>query len=685
MSIKNKSIEEQVEDIAKNQLRKLGIRYYTKTESINSEIEEALKKAPSKTGGKGSNYPDIKILLQTNNNRIIPVMIEVKGRQNDLEKLENGQVSNRDKTGKPNYTNIQTYAVNGAVHYSNAVLDFADSYCECIAVGITGYKENNEIKTKIKAYYVSDKNLGVAKLIENYTELGFLAQKNLDELIKKIDTINLTEEEKEKQTANLENQIEINLKSLNQEMQDVHNISVDYRVKLISGLIMAGLGISRNDRCIVAPLEVSDLKGEIGTKTHDGVIILNKIESFLDEKKLPEQKREMIKEVLSLVFIYSKLYEAENGESKLKKVYKKVKEEILPFFNPQYHLDFTGRLFNVLNAWVRVPDGGQNDVVLTPRYVCELMTKLCQVNENSYVWDYATGSAGFLIAAMKEMIKYANKLPDPDKRNEKIMKIKAEQLLGIEKLPDIYMLAVLNMILMGDGSSNIIHKNSLTEFNGTYEMGEHNGEVFPADVFLLNPPYSAEGKGFVFVEKALSKMKKGRAAILIQENAGSGQGLPYTERILKNNTLTASIHMADIFCGKSGVQTAIYVFDVGSPHNENKLVKFIDFSNDGYTRQNRKKSGVDVNLKNTDNAEERYKEIVDIVLGNKKDTHYFDDYIIEDTITLNGDDWTYNRHKKIDTTPTEHDFKKTVADYLSWKVSTILKEEQSENFQQAPV
>lgn len=37
--------------------------------------------------------------------------------------------------------------------------------------------------------------------------------------------------------------------------------------------------------------------------------------------------------------------------------------------------------------------------------------------------------------------------------------------------------------------------------------------------------------------------------------------------------------------------------------------------------------------------------------------------------------------KKIDTVPTEKDFKKTVADYLSWKVSTILKEENHENFQ----
>lgn len=86
---------------------------------------------------------------------------------------------------------------------------------------------------------------------------------------------------------------------------------------------------------------------------------------------------------------------------------------------------------------------------------------------------------------------------------------------------------------MGDGSSNIIHKDSLTEFDGKYEQGDLNGKDFPANVFLLNPPYSAPGKGFIFVEKALSKMENGRAAILIQENAGSGIGLPYTKKLLQ--------------------------------------------------------------------------------------------------------------------------------------------------------
>ena len=238
------------------------------------------------------------------------------------------------------------------------------------------------------------------------------------------------------------------------------------------------------------------------------------------------------------------------------------------------------------------------------------------------------------------------------------------------------------MILMGDGSSNIIHKDSLKEYDGNYEQGNLSGKPFPANVFLLNPPYSADGKGFIFVEKALNRMKQGRAAILIQENAGSGNGLPYTKRILENNTLVASIHMSDIFKGKAGVQTAIYVFEIGKKHDEKEIVKFIDFTNDGYTRLNRKKSSQDANLQNTDHALERYNELVNLVLYGKRYLKYFTEKeYIEDCISLNGDDWTFAQHKKIDIIPKEGDFIKAIRSYMGWKINSILNGEVSEKIE----
>lgn len=681
MKTNSKSIEEQVEDKAKKQLTDAHVKFYAKTEAINQEIQAALEKAPSKSGGSGTNYPDIKVLVTTSKMRRIPVMIEVKGKQGDLIKTdEQGGIANADAQGKPIYSNIKKYAVNGAVHYADAIINNTDSYNEVIAIGVNGYYDaSGKVQLELGVYYVSKDNLLVPKKIGDYINLSFLAPDNIDELVEIIDNLSLTDEEIENRTALWEYHIEDSLKKLNQEMHDTHNISEDYRVKLIAGLIMAGLGVKGK----VSPLQITDLKGDSGSRSHDGVVIINKIESFLNERDLPQEKCEMIIAELNKVFLHTNLHEATDGESRLKKVYSKVYHNILPFFNSEkYHIDFTGKLFNTLNAWVKVPDGNQNDVVLTPRYVCEMMAELCKVNKDSFVWDYAVGSAGFLIAAMKLMVKDAEeKLSgDPAARDRKILRIKAEQLMGIEKLPDIYMLAVLNMILMGDGSTNIIYKDSLT-FDGNYEQGEHRGEPFPANVFLLNPPYSADGKGLVFVERALSRMKSGRAAVLIKENAGSGKGLPYSRRILEHSSLLASIHMADIFKGKANVQTAVYLFEVGTPHDRQRLVKFVDFSNDGYTRQNRKKASASTNLKDTDHAAERYAELVAAVLGNKRQTHYLDGLIYEDTISLEGDDWTVDKHKKIDPVPREEDFRKTISDYLSWKVSTILKDGKDANFQ----
>ena len=146
---KNKSIEEIIEDIAKKQLS--GIKYYTKTESITSEIDNALRTAPSKSGGDGSNFPDIKLLIETKSKRYIPIMIEVKGTQNKLIKTSlDGEIENKLKDNSPHFRNIKNYAVNGAIHYAEAIINFTESHKEVIAIGINGYKrEDNKIVTEL--------------------------------------------------------------------------------------------------------------------------------------------------------------------------------------------------------------------------------------------------------------------------------------------------------------------------------------------------------------------------------------------------------------------------------------------------------------------------------------------------------------------------------------------------------
>lgn len=684
------SVEEKVEEHFKGLLKNLNIRYYGKTEELNSSIVKAFKESVSKSGGPGKNYPDIQLILENGNARRIPVMIEAKGSKNKLEKLDkSGQIvgvtkwASDGKIGKDgipthlkgddNYSTIQSYAVNGAVHYGEAILN-EGTYDEVIVIGINGTALDTNgtvLDAECKAYYISEKNSRVPKLIDRITaaDWSLLASSNADILFEMLDKLNLTDAEIEALTRKTEATLEEKIKAIHQSLYDDIQLkaalSTNEKLYLFCGLIMAGLKTNG-----VRPLESTDLCGNDNERNNDGTIILQNIESFLYAKNCSSEKVNMIKGLLDSVFKKSVLRKPKNGISLLHTLFEQVKKDILPCLESNLHLDFTGKILNSLNDWVSIENDAANDVVLTPRYVTQLMVKMARTNMDSFVWDKAMGSAGFLVSAMDIMIKDAKeKISDRSVLEEKIKHIKENQLLGIEILGNIYILAVLNMILMGDGSSNILNGDS-----HNYSLGNN----FPANVFVLNPPYSAPGKGFVFVEEALSQMTTGYACILIQDSAGNGQGLPYTKRILKNNTLEASIKMpSGLFGNKASVNVCIFVFKVNRPHEEDDSVTFIDFSEDGYSRQNRKKSTQDVNLRNTDHAEERYDEVLAHVLGKKPKTQYYTEAngkIIKDTISLKGNDWNFNQHQIIDTIPTDEDFKKVVSSYLSWKVSQLMKE-----------
>lgn len=138
----------------------------------------------------------------------------------------------------------------------------------------------------------------------------------------------------------------------------------------------------------------------------------------------------------------------------------------------------------------------------------------------------------------------------------------------------------------------------------------------------------------------------------------------------------------DVFTGKASVQVAIYLFKVARPHEEDDLVTFVDMSEDGYTRLARKKSSQEVNLRDTDHAKERYEEVEAIILGKKPKTNYYTEEngkVIKDSISLEGNDWTFSQHKVIDTTPKENDFKKVVAEYLGWKINQLLEKGDENN------
>lgn len=195
---KMQSIEPNIADLVNGWLKSYGLDYKLEQESLNAEIDKALDEYKSKSGGTGGNRPDAKLLLQDKALNYYPILIEYKGYKDKLIKLDgDNRVDNRTNKNEPNYKNINSYAVNGAVHYANAILHYT-SYTNVIAIGVTGYKKTNgEIEHSIGVYYVSKDNLGIGQEVGEYSDLSFLKKENFNNFIKKVNELSLSSEELE--------------------------------------------------------------------------------------------------------------------------------------------------------------------------------------------------------------------------------------------------------------------------------------------------------------------------------------------------------------------------------------------------------------------------------------------------------------------------------------------------------
>ena len=102
--------------------------------------------------------------MKVNDGKDYPILIEYKGYNDKLVKLDDeGNVANKTTTNQPDFVNTNSYAVNGAVHYANAVLHYT-SYTDVIAIGVTRHKATDgKIIHQIGVYYVS-KNYQYSRL-----------------------------------------------------------------------------------------------------------------------------------------------------------------------------------------------------------------------------------------------------------------------------------------------------------------------------------------------------------------------------------------------------------------------------------------------------------------------------------------------------------------------------------------
>ena len=399
------SVEPMVADLVNGWLKLYGLNYKLEQESLNTDIDNALNEYLSKSGGKGGNRPDVKLLLEDKFTDKWPILIEYKGYKDKLEKLDaGGQVYNKKANNEPHFSNIKSYAVNGAVHYANALLHYT-TYSDIISIGVTGYKDKEgEIQTQIGVYYVSKKNFGIGQKVGDYSDLSFLKEEHFDNFIEKIKSLELTVEEVEKLRNQREKEIDLSLTKLNNDIyQSEKGLGENDRVYLVAASIISTLGVPKK----VKPLVKDELRSSEEVGNTDGDIIIRKVNSFLNEKNLPNAKVEMIIRTLQNTLTTENINKPVNGESQLKRVFCKIVDDLGIYYKIGLNTDFTGKLFNEMYSWLGFTQDKLNDVVLTPSYVSSLLVKLARIDKDSYVWDFATGSAGLLVAAMNEMLNDA--------------------------------------------------------------------------------------------------------------------------------------------------------------------------------------------------------------------------------------------------------------------------------------
>lgn len=656
-------IEDHVNDWVKNQFDKLKLKnqkhYYTES-AIPDFLKEALKGRAKTVNKTNFGKPDFS-LTQYN----APVVIENKlGLQKLIAESKDGI--------KFDENSIKNYAVNGALYYATGMIA-SGKYSEVIAIGIAG---DSDEAIEIIVYYVYGSGEQSFKLLEDVTALDFLENKNT--FTQFFDNAILTEDEKHEILISSQAQLQKYAKSLNKLMHN-HNITAPQRVLYVSGMLLSMQNVVDTEgNSIQDGLTPEDLKGIQSNTKRDGVQIVNQIKEFLVARDIPSDKQSLMLASFSeiskdaqrdeLTDLDKEVSKLINGKaSSNKQIFTFIYHNIFLSIDAMVgHLDIMGEMYSEFLKYA-LGDGKEIGIVLTPPYITKMMARILEINRDSKVMDLATGSAGFLISAMELMIDdaevtYGKKTSAADK---KIKVIKNQQLLGVELNAEMFTLAATNMILRGDGSSNISKGN-------TFNTPEKLYNDFKANKLLLNPPFSYTENGMPFIAFGLDKMKKGGlGAIIIQDSAGSGKAVKTNQSMLKKHSLIASIKMpVDLFQPMAGVQTSIYIFEAHKPHNFDKTVKFIDFRNDGYKRTSRA-------LQEIDQPTQRYADIIKIYNGGKsakvEANWKLNEVFVENFITRSGADWNFDQHKIIDTKPVFDDFRKTVADYLAWEVDQVLK------------
>ena len=392
--------------------------------------------------------------------------------------------------------------------------------------------------------------------------------------------------------------------------------------------------------------------------------MLNTVKRVLKTEGITDEKLQALGAELAFLSIDQTL----NNTSILKDILIELETAVIPLFNNQFatnsNYDIIGKFYEEFLKYAGVSNV-KKGIVLTPRHITTLFTKLIDLKDNDKIVDICCGTGAFLIAGMNALVNKINNSSRTDKENA-IKKIKEEQLLGFELNPTMYICAISNMLFRGDGKSSIFNYDSINNPKAQEEL-----DRFKATIGFINPPYSGKEskddptpKEITFLVKLLDNCS--RYGVIIAPLSTYFKEDNIREAILKKHTLRYVINMpGDLFQPNASTHTAIAVFETNRSFNyQTDEVTFYDLQDDGF-----------VLAKNQGRTDiySRWTEKETQLLTALKPTSSPDDIFLVRTKIKPKDEWTIYAHSKTDySTLCEEDFIKSVSDYMIFQAKKDL-------------
>lgn len=614
------------DQFVRKNLDSLNLKYDEQGSSIK-EVKEALKNG-SKTGKGGVGKPEF--VLQVKD--FLIVIEDKKDNDKNIKWTDEKEISLETKAKTD-------YATNGAVHYAKHIAENS-SFKKIFAIGITGDEKHHIIQP----VYVTDQEIIILDELET---LENFKEENIEGYYK-------TEVLKETPSEQIELQEIIKLsKQLHEDLRNYGQLSEHEKPLVVSAILLALQDVN---------FSIDMLIGNQVSK--DGKKIFDSLSNYLDEVEVtPDFKKRTILDQFSFIKSRVKLNQIDSnlGKTPLRYFTEFIKDKILTAIKSNVKEDVLGRFYGEFVKYSG-GDGKGLGIVLTPSHITELMCDLVDLKPNDIVLDPCSGTAGFLISAMHKMLEKVNTLDlSEDDKTKYKKKIKQNQLHGIEIREDLYTIATTNMILRGDGKSNLRRMDFI---NADIE----DIQKINATVGLMNPPYSqakneatAHLSELSFIIRLLNSLApNARCAVIVPQSTMIGKTKRDKEnkkRLLKHHTLEAVITLnKETFYGV-GTNPCIAVFTAHEPHDPEKRVKFFNFEDDGYVVRKH------IGLVATELAKDRKKKLLDV---------YFDkdeaptSFMVKSTIKAT-DEWLHSFYYFNDEIPSVEDFKKTMADYLTFE------------------